>query len=774
LQSSSSPDSKEFDPFELKEWDQCRQNIANLDKIISDLRKYGFTVVTGLLSVGAFLTDASNGAQMPDTAKAGAAVAIMLLIGALFLVDRYYVVQQVATGERAMAIEHDAWAGFALKWMQSLAFRESEPNSSLIYSEPPGLPDENTLECALVEPKYMTERLNRSFSRSMSVYVALVLYSTLLVTTLAVGLIAVAARFQMPFTQWQFDVAYINWPFTLYDIALGAASFALLVSAASIAKGIVKRLKLSLSDTTDEAQSSPAPWTKLGMATTVLVGGAVLALMPMVVSNTMFESHPARSLILIGAVTLSAIFGYFVFTEHIFETSKAKGGQYFSSYTKVYGLSRKIQERVRTSVSAVWSFSNYERGYFVDTLDAARSTSRGIQITRIIDATNLKLSDIANHIWEVREFLLTNYRPLLACDLGFEMVLTDRSDGIVYLPIGARSKLDEQRKGREQTSLWAYYVAPMHINIMQSVFEKAKCAATAFPSLAYHEFLNTHSNEAYQKYRGEAWVKQWIIGEVINPVFTPAGSYRSKQQIHYFAYGTDMDCEELFGSGIAVRGRRAARLCGYELEWCSTQDKDGRHLSVPAAVESPTDTIEGAHYVLESTAEDLCRLSYISQSVLELTTRDITSACGEAAFPAWVHLKRAETKVFKPNPADIERLKLAGADLFSDSYFDHLESKKWKMAVGVAPTEVSVCEAVEFLMWGTNFWSGTARDLADQLSSALRAQGAVCDDTKDATRVEEHLRRNEQSLRQHNIAVEWKPVFRFGPRLIKLSRTCQP
>jgi hypothetical protein len=85
----------------LKEWEECRTTIGRIDAILVDLRKYGFTLITGLLTAGSFIgySSGQNGAGV------AAFVAVMCLIAALFSVDMYYSVLQSAAVERALNLE---------------------------------------------------------------------------------------------------------------------------------------------------------------------------------------------------------------------------------------------------------------------------------------------------------------------------------------------------------------------------------------------------------------------------------------------------------------------------------------------------------------------------------------------------------------------------------------------------------------------------------------------------------------------------------------------
>ena len=68
------------------EWIECRQTIARFDTILIDLRKYGFTIITGLLTAGSFL-----GFDTPTASlQVGVIIVTMVLIVVLYWMDIYY------------------------------------------------------------------------------------------------------------------------------------------------------------------------------------------------------------------------------------------------------------------------------------------------------------------------------------------------------------------------------------------------------------------------------------------------------------------------------------------------------------------------------------------------------------------------------------------------------------------------------------------------------------------------------------------------------------
>jgi hypothetical protein len=85
----------------LTEWQECRQTIGRLDTIIADLRKFGFSLVTVLITANGFL-----GQQVPSSeTKASVSIALIILITMLFSVDRYYTLLLNGAVERALDLE---------------------------------------------------------------------------------------------------------------------------------------------------------------------------------------------------------------------------------------------------------------------------------------------------------------------------------------------------------------------------------------------------------------------------------------------------------------------------------------------------------------------------------------------------------------------------------------------------------------------------------------------------------------------------------------------
>lgn len=94
---------KDVNSYLFEEWKECRSSIARFDEIIIDIRKYGFTIITGLLSADAFLF--AKVEELQPREKVVISIVMMALIFALFVVDRCYEVFLLGAVKRAKKIE---------------------------------------------------------------------------------------------------------------------------------------------------------------------------------------------------------------------------------------------------------------------------------------------------------------------------------------------------------------------------------------------------------------------------------------------------------------------------------------------------------------------------------------------------------------------------------------------------------------------------------------------------------------------------------------------
>lgn len=88
------------DISKLIEWQECRTTIARFDGYLADTRKYGFTLVTILLTANALVTSGNTAVDRP-----AASIVVMALVFALFMLDNYYWDLLRGAVDRAKALE---------------------------------------------------------------------------------------------------------------------------------------------------------------------------------------------------------------------------------------------------------------------------------------------------------------------------------------------------------------------------------------------------------------------------------------------------------------------------------------------------------------------------------------------------------------------------------------------------------------------------------------------------------------------------------------------
>jgi hypothetical protein len=153
------------------EWNECRTTIGRLDTILADIRKYGFSLITGLLTGTSFLGLQSTEGSVVD--RTAPFISIMVLIAALFSVDSYYQVLLSGAVERALDLEE--------------------------ATRSPGV--------------RVTGYLSRNALRSGSIYVTLLLYVLLITTAAALAILILLSKGQMP--------SWTNTPSVLLSVVAG-------------------------------------------------------------------------------------------------------------------------------------------------------------------------------------------------------------------------------------------------------------------------------------------------------------------------------------------------------------------------------------------------------------------------------------------------------------------------------------------------------------------------------------------------------------------------
>ena len=88
------------EPNPLHEWQECRLTVGRFDGYLADTRKYGFTLVTVLLTANALVIPKDAPVDRP-----AASIVVMVLLLALFMIDNYYWVMLRAAVQRAKDLE---------------------------------------------------------------------------------------------------------------------------------------------------------------------------------------------------------------------------------------------------------------------------------------------------------------------------------------------------------------------------------------------------------------------------------------------------------------------------------------------------------------------------------------------------------------------------------------------------------------------------------------------------------------------------------------------
>lgn len=94
---------KDDKEYLFEEWKECRKAIEQYGKFCGDLRKYGFTIITGLLSANAYLFISVP--EITPWEKCAISSIMCLLIIGLFMSDRYYLTLVRGSVHRAIIIE---------------------------------------------------------------------------------------------------------------------------------------------------------------------------------------------------------------------------------------------------------------------------------------------------------------------------------------------------------------------------------------------------------------------------------------------------------------------------------------------------------------------------------------------------------------------------------------------------------------------------------------------------------------------------------------------
>ena len=99
------------DNIKFQEWKQCQESLARFDKINIDTRKYGFSLITLLLGANGFLLANS---ELSNVTIIGIYLALLVLIAALFRIDRTHEIFLRATVIRAIKLEKELGLGLSI------------------------------------------------------------------------------------------------------------------------------------------------------------------------------------------------------------------------------------------------------------------------------------------------------------------------------------------------------------------------------------------------------------------------------------------------------------------------------------------------------------------------------------------------------------------------------------------------------------------------------------------------------------------------------------
>jgi|SRR5579884_1324725 len=109
----------------LDEWKECRSTIDHFDKIIVDVRKYGFSLITGILTASSIIFTKTH---LPPSGQSIVSILAMALIYALFRIDRYHEVFLNAAVNKS--IELEIRLGFGLSSRIDVASKKARADTS--------------------------------------------------------------------------------------------------------------------------------------------------------------------------------------------------------------------------------------------------------------------------------------------------------------------------------------------------------------------------------------------------------------------------------------------------------------------------------------------------------------------------------------------------------------------------------------------------------------------------------------------------------------------
>jgi hypothetical protein len=225
----------------FEDWQECRKTIGRFDTILEDLRKFGFSIITGLLGASGFLNFLgipTSGAAPAADASAAVFITVMVLVAALFSVDTYYSVLLSGAVERALDLE--------------------DKTSSRIK---------------------VTKTLSRNATRSGISFIILALYIALLATAEGMGLFAAHGLKNLA----------LCWPHTFWGCVL---VYAIGICAVGILAGIVAGVCTHKQRTSGSKIKCLIHWAPLIMVALLIAGTILLAIF--LLSSSVVDPYAVR------------------------------------------------------------------------------------------------------------------------------------------------------------------------------------------------------------------------------------------------------------------------------------------------------------------------------------------------------------------------------------------------------------------------------------------------------------------------------------------------
>ena len=101
-----------YEDAHMTEWQSARDLLTAYDNNLHDLRKFGFTFLTGLLAAESILlpstsTSSTGSTGLPEYVKLGVFLVTLLLVFTLHLIDENYLVFEQAASTRALVLERE-------------------------------------------------------------------------------------------------------------------------------------------------------------------------------------------------------------------------------------------------------------------------------------------------------------------------------------------------------------------------------------------------------------------------------------------------------------------------------------------------------------------------------------------------------------------------------------------------------------------------------------------------------------------------------------------